>query len=56
MSDDTFLFWGGLVTMFLVIAFVLTVRQMFENRMAEREEQLRKEQEAIEIAESNSGL
>ena len=56
MNDDTFFLWGTLVTMFLVFAFILTLRQMFRNRLAEREEELRREQEAIDIARSNSGL
>ena len=56
MGDDTLFLWGTLVTFFLIIAFLLTLRQMFENRLAEREERLRREQEAVEVAESNSGL
>jgi hypothetical protein len=56
MSDETLLFWGGIVTMFLILAFLLTLRQVFENRMSEREERLRKEREIVETAESNSGL
>lgn len=56
MSDDTFFYFGVLVTLFLFVAFILTVRQMFENRIAEREERLRIEQETREVAESNSGL
>jgi hypothetical protein len=56
MDDDIFFLWGTLITMFLVFAFILTLRQVFRNRLAEREEELRREQEAIEIAESNSGL
>ena len=56
MSDETLLFWGGIVTMFLLLGFLLTIRQMFENRMAEREERLRQEKEIVDIAKSNSGL
>lgn len=56
MSQDTFLYWGAFVTLFLFLAFILTVRQIFENHLAEKEERLRKEQEMREVAESNSGL
>ena len=56
MDDDTFLLWGVLVTLFLAIAFLLTMRQIFENYMAERAEKLEMERKAREIAESNSGL
>jgi hypothetical protein len=56
VSDDGLFIWGMLVTMFLFLAFILTLRQMFENRMQEREEKLRREKEAIDIAKSNSGL
>ncbi len=56
MNDDTFFLWGTLITMFLVFAFVLTLRQMFRERLAEREDELRREQDAIDIAKSNSGL
>ncbi len=56
MADDSLFIWGMLVTMFLFLAFILTLRQMFANRLAEREEKLRREQEAIDIAKSNSGL
>jgi len=56
MSDETLLFWGAIVTMFLILAFLLTLWQVFENRMSEREERLRKEREIVESAESNSGL
>lgn len=56
MDNDTFLLWGMLVTLFLVIAFLLTLRQIFENYMADRAEKLEQAQKAREIAESNSGL
>jgi hypothetical protein len=56
MDDDTLFLWGLLVSFFLFLAFMLTLRRMFQNRLEEREEQLRREQEAREIAESNSGL
>ena len=56
MEDDLLFLCGMLVTLFLALAFILTLRQMLRNRLAEREEALRREQEAVEIAESNSGL
>jgi hypothetical protein len=56
MDNDTFLIWGVLVTLFLAIAFLLTLRQVFENYMVERAERLEYEQKARETAESNSGL
>jgi cytochrome c-type biogenesis protein CcmH/NrfF len=56
VDNDTFLLWGMLVSLFLVIAFLLTLRQIFENYMADRAEKLEQEQKAREIAESNSGL
>jgi hypothetical protein len=56
MSDDTFFLWGTLITIFILFAFILSLRQMFQNRLAEREDALRREQQAVEIAESNSGL
>jgi hypothetical protein len=56
MDNDTFLFWGMLVTLFLVIAFLLTLRQIFQNYMAERAEKMEHAQKAREMAESNSGL
>ena len=56
VSQDTFLYWGAFVTLFLFLAFILTVRQIFENHLAEKQERLRKEQEMREVAESNSGL
>jgi hypothetical protein len=56
MQDETLFLWGTLVTMFIVLAFILTLRQMFQNHLAEREEKLRREKEMVEIAESNSGL
>jgi hypothetical protein len=56
MDNDTFLLWGMLVTLFLAIAFLLTLRQIFANYLAERAEKLEQVQKAREIAESNSGL
>jgi len=56
VQDDTFFVFGALATLFVTLAFILTLRQMFRNHLAEKEEQLLKEQQAVEIAESNSGL
>lgn len=56
MSDDTFFYWAAFVTLFLFVAAILTARQMFENYMLEKQEKLQREQEAREVAESNSGL
>lgn len=56
MSQDSFFYWGVFVTLFLFIAALLTVRQMFENRMLDKQEKLQREQQARDVAESNSGL
>lgn len=56
MNNDAFLLWGMLVTLFLAIAFLLTLRQILENYMAERAKKLELAQKAREIAQSNSGL
>lgn len=36
MSQHTLFRWGMIVTMFLLIAAVLTARQLFENYLEER--------------------
>ena len=56
MDNDTFLLWGMLATLFLAIAFLLTLRQIFENYMTDRAEKLEKTHKARDIAKSNSGL
>lgn len=56
MANDTFLLWGMLVSTFLAIAFLLTLRQIFQNYLAERAEKQEQEEKAREIARSNSGL
>ncbi len=38
MSNQTFLYWGMIVTMFLVIALVLTAREIIEQHLEERHE------------------
>lgn len=37
MSDQTFLYWGMVVTMFLLIAAMITARDLFESYMEKRE-------------------
>jgi hypothetical protein len=56
MANDTFLYWGMVVTAFLLIACILTARQLLENYLLDRADRLRKEEKAREIANSNSGL
>jgi hypothetical protein len=56
VSDNDLFKFGALVTLFLFLAFVLTLREMFRNHLAEKEERLRREQDAVDIAKSNSGL
>jgi hypothetical protein len=56
MSNDTFLYWGMIVTAFLLIAAMLTARQLFENYLADREARLREAEMVRKTAESNSGL
>lgn len=56
MSETSFFYWAVFVTLFLFIAALLTVRQMFENHILDKQEKLQREQEAREVAESNSGL
>lgn len=56
MSDDTLLFWGAIVTLFLGFAFLLTIRQIIENRLAEREQRQQMEKDVRKVSESNSGL
>ena len=56
MSDNDLFKFGALVTLFLFLAFILTLREMFRNHLAEKEEKLRREQDAIDIAKSHSGL
>ena len=36
MSQDTFLYWGMLVTVFLVLAALLTARELVEQRLEAR--------------------
>lgn len=36
MSDQTLLYWGIVVMLFLFFSFVLTARQLFENYMERR--------------------
>jgi hypothetical protein len=36
MSDQTLLFWGTVVTMFLLIAAVITARDIVERHLEER--------------------
>jgi hypothetical protein len=36
MSDQTFFYWGVLVSMFLFFAAVLTIRQVLENMLNDR--------------------
>lgn len=38
MSNQTFLFWGMLVTLFLVFALVLTAREIIEQHLEGRHE------------------
>lgn len=33
MSNDTFLYWGMIVTVFLVMAGILTLRELIEQRL-----------------------
>lgn len=33
MSNDTFLYWGMIVTVFLVMAAILTLRELIEQRL-----------------------
>ena len=42
MRDETLLYWGMLVTFFSFFAALLTARQLFENYMERREEDLSK--------------
>jgi hypothetical protein len=56
VSDNDLFKFGALVTLFLFLAFILTLREMFRNHLAEKEERLRREREAVQIAKSNSGL
>lgn len=39
MRDQTLLFWGMVVTMFLLIAAMLTARELFEMYMEKRQQQ-----------------
>ena len=56
MSDDDLFKFGALVMMFLFLAFILTLREMFQNHIADKADKLRREQDAVDIAKSNSGL
>jgi len=56
MSSDNFLYWGMVVTAFLLIAAILTARQLLENYLRERAERLRNAEKARQVARSNSGL
>lgn len=38
MRDDTLFFWGMVVTMFMLIAAVLTARELFEMYFGDRED------------------
>lgn len=39
MRDETLFYWGMVVTMFLLIAAMLTARELFEIYMQKREQQ-----------------
>jgi len=39
MSDQTLLYWGMVVTMFLLIAAMITARELFEIYLEKRAEQ-----------------
>jgi|GEM_PF-5354962 len=38
MSDETLLYWGMIVTLFLFFAFLLTAQQLFEIYMERKED------------------
>ncbi len=38
MSDDTLFFWGMIVTMFMLIAAMLTARELFEMHYGDDED------------------
>lgn len=39
MNDQTLLYWGMIVTLFLFFAFLLTAQQLFENYMDRQDEE-----------------
>lgn len=39
MSDQTLLYWGVIVTLFLFFAFLLTAQQLFENYMDKQDQE-----------------
>lgn len=56
MADRLFLGWGMLVTAFLLLAVLLTVRVLVQNYLVKREARRREKEKIREVSESNSGL
>jgi len=52
MRDQDILYWGMVVTMFLLIAAVLTARELFERYLEERREAQQDNANAADIAGS----
>lgn len=50
MRDQDLLYWGMVVTMFLLIAAVLTARELFEQYMEERREKRQSASHAADVA------
>ncbi|HZW58800.1 MAG TPA: hypothetical protein VFE85_00790 [Woeseiaceae bacterium] len=46
MRDQTLLYWGMVVTGFLLIAGLLTLRQLLENYLSSRHKRQRHDQES----------
>lgn len=50
MRDQDILYWGMVVTMFLLIAAVLTARELFERYLEEREEKQQTSKDSASMA------